>query len=319
VAKHKDSPGQSRFDYSFATRRAIFRQMNLPHVSVRLCKSDRDRGVPQANMYLVLLVIDDHGQGCWPSIKTIADETKLSRKAVALALKALQKLDLLCVEERFKPDGSQTSNGYTIPWARLEALCPPIPRGNGGQSHGGTAPDPTGDQELPIELPIEPPPPTPKPKRTRAINPWKEVEEAFINSGMDDGEHLVSKLQRKEVLPAEAMRRLREFRPAIAEAAKTGKIKSEAGTLYRAIESGRLPRMVAPAKPAVAGYPEWDAEYWPTICAMSLEEQAELLPDDRWRDDLKRLGTGHDSVKFMLVDSFVRRNGYDRPHALRPA
>jgi DNA-binding MarR family transcriptional regulator len=51
---------------------------------------------------------------CWPSIKTIARELKLSRATVCRALDDLCKAGLLAKENRWRENGGKTSNLYKI-------------------------------------------------------------------------------------------------------------------------------------------------------------------------------------------------------------
>ena len=51
---------------------------------------------------------------CWPSIKTIARELKLSRATVCRALDDLCKAGLLAKENRWRENGGETSNLYKI-------------------------------------------------------------------------------------------------------------------------------------------------------------------------------------------------------------
>lgn len=51
---------------------------------------------------------------CWPSIKTIARELKLSRATVCRALDDLCKARLLTKEHRWRENGGKTSNLYKI-------------------------------------------------------------------------------------------------------------------------------------------------------------------------------------------------------------
>lgn len=55
------------------------------------------------------------GQGkCWPGIKTIATDLGLSRSTVKRALNELVAKGYLLKEERHRPNGSCTSNLYSI-------------------------------------------------------------------------------------------------------------------------------------------------------------------------------------------------------------
>ena len=51
---------------------------------------------------------------CWPSIKTIARELKLSRATVSRALDDLCEVGLLEKSERWRENGGRTSNLYRL-------------------------------------------------------------------------------------------------------------------------------------------------------------------------------------------------------------
>ena len=51
---------------------------------------------------------------CWPGIKTIAADLHLSRSTVKRALNDLTAKGYLKKESRFRPNGSSTSNLYTV-------------------------------------------------------------------------------------------------------------------------------------------------------------------------------------------------------------
>ena len=51
---------------------------------------------------------------CWPSIKTIARELKLSRATVCRALDDLCEVGLLEKSERWRENGGRTSNLYRL-------------------------------------------------------------------------------------------------------------------------------------------------------------------------------------------------------------
>jgi len=51
---------------------------------------------------------------CWPGIKTIARELKLSRSTVKRALDDLRREGLISKERRWRENGSLTSNRYRL-------------------------------------------------------------------------------------------------------------------------------------------------------------------------------------------------------------
>lgn len=65
-------------------------------------------------VYMYLKDRSDAQGKCWPGIKTIARELHLSRSTVQRALKDLTAKGYLTKEERHRPNGSATSNLYTI-------------------------------------------------------------------------------------------------------------------------------------------------------------------------------------------------------------
>jgi len=65
----------------------------------------------------VYMYLKDHADSegrCWPGIKTIAKELKLSRSTVKRALDDLCKAGLLSKEPRWRENGSLTSNLYHL-------------------------------------------------------------------------------------------------------------------------------------------------------------------------------------------------------------
>lgn len=70
---------------------------------------------------------DDDGY-CWPSVPTIAYKTCLDDRSVQRILKKLKSDGLVLVEQRFRKDGSRTSNGYRLSLAAPGGkLPPPVP------------------------------------------------------------------------------------------------------------------------------------------------------------------------------------------------
>ena len=72
----------------------------LPHRAVAVYMYLRDRS---------------NGDGtCWPSIGTIARELRLSRSTVQRALNDLYRAGFLEKQNRYRPNGSLTSNLFTV-------------------------------------------------------------------------------------------------------------------------------------------------------------------------------------------------------------
>lgn len=65
----------------------------------------------------VYMCLKDHADkegACWPGIKTIASELKLSRSTVKRALEELYQAGLVTRERRWRKSGSCTSNLYRL-------------------------------------------------------------------------------------------------------------------------------------------------------------------------------------------------------------
>ena len=65
-------------------------------------------------VYMYLKDRSDAQGKCWPGIRKIGDDLKLSRSTVKRALKELTAKGYLTKRERHRPNGSSTSNLYTI-------------------------------------------------------------------------------------------------------------------------------------------------------------------------------------------------------------
>ena len=64
--------------------------------------------------YMYLRDRSDAEGKCWPGIKTIASDMKLSRSTVKRALHDLEQHGYLQKDSRHRPNGSSTSNLYTV-------------------------------------------------------------------------------------------------------------------------------------------------------------------------------------------------------------
>jgi hypothetical protein len=126
---HDSEPKQKEFDFDRYARTDFDRGQQLAmlrHVALRpvtIIEGKTKRCVKPRDMIAVLRALDDHGRDCWPSVRTIAKESRLSRCQVLRAIAALQSLSLLCVEKRPKRGGGFT-NRYVIVWSELALLCP---------------------------------------------------------------------------------------------------------------------------------------------------------------------------------------------------
>ena len=65
-------------------------------------------------VYMYLRDRSDAEGKCWPGIKTIASDMKLSRSTVKRALADLEKAGYLRILPRYRENGSSTSNLYSI-------------------------------------------------------------------------------------------------------------------------------------------------------------------------------------------------------------
>lgn len=69
------------------------------------------RAIP---VYMYLRDRADKNGSCWPGIKTIAKDLNLSRSTVKRALQDLEQRGYLVKQSRYRPNGSNTSNLYTV-------------------------------------------------------------------------------------------------------------------------------------------------------------------------------------------------------------
>lgn len=75
-------------------------QMDLPHRAV--------------SVYIYLYDRADKNGECWPSVKTIAGDIKLSPATVRRAIKDLKKVGLIETKQRYREKGGKTSLLYKI-------------------------------------------------------------------------------------------------------------------------------------------------------------------------------------------------------------
>ena len=78
----------------------IYGEDNLPHRANAVYIYLRDRSTKEGV--------------CWPGIKTIARELKLSPRTVQRAIRDLEKAGLVARQCRYRQNGSLTSNLYTL-------------------------------------------------------------------------------------------------------------------------------------------------------------------------------------------------------------
>lgn len=65
-------------------------------------------------VYVYLRDRSDREGTCWPGVKTVARELKLSTRTVQRAIRDLETAGLVTRQERFRENGSHTSNLYII-------------------------------------------------------------------------------------------------------------------------------------------------------------------------------------------------------------
>ena len=71
----------------------------------------------------VYMYLRDHADSegkCWPGIRTISAELRLSRSTVKRALDDLCRVELISKEHRWRENGSLSSNLYRLGWATGE-------------------------------------------------------------------------------------------------------------------------------------------------------------------------------------------------------
>ena len=66
------------------------------------------------SVYMCLKDRSNSAGSCWPGIKTIARDMNLSRSTVKRALADLEQHGYLAKLPRYRPNGSNTSNLYTL-------------------------------------------------------------------------------------------------------------------------------------------------------------------------------------------------------------
>ena len=82
------------------SRLTFLYQMDLPHRAVAV--------------YTYLYVRANKNGECWPSVKTIAGDIKLSPATVRRAVKDLRKAGLLTTAQRYREKGGKSSLLYRI-------------------------------------------------------------------------------------------------------------------------------------------------------------------------------------------------------------
>lgn len=85
------------------------------------------RGVSASEKLLLLVLANyaDDSMSCWPSHKRLADDTCLSQRTILSLLKSLQDRRVISRKERFRRDGSRTSDVITLHFSGEVASPPP--------------------------------------------------------------------------------------------------------------------------------------------------------------------------------------------------
>ena len=76
----------------------------------------------------VLVVLSDHADGagvCWPRIATIAEKVGVSRRTVQRSIQHLAQRGLISVKQRYRNDGSHSSNLYRLHLDGGVSVSPP--------------------------------------------------------------------------------------------------------------------------------------------------------------------------------------------------
>ena len=76
--------------------------------------ADTDLPPRAISVYMYLKDRANSAGSCWPGIKTIAHDLNLSRSTVKRALTDLERCGYLSKLPRYRPNGSNTSNLYTL-------------------------------------------------------------------------------------------------------------------------------------------------------------------------------------------------------------
>ena len=82
----------------------IYREDELPHRAKAVYIYLRDRSNKEGT--------------CWPGVKTIAKELKLSPRTVQRAIRDLENSGLVIRQARYRENGSHTSNLYVLTGAK---------------------------------------------------------------------------------------------------------------------------------------------------------------------------------------------------------
>ena len=95
----------------------------------------------------VLVVLGDHANDagvCWPRIALIAEKVGVSKRTVQRSIQHFAQRGLITVEERYRSDGSHSSNRYRLHLDRGVSVSPPPDRSDTTSGHACQVPGDTG-------------------------------------------------------------------------------------------------------------------------------------------------------------------------------
>ncbi len=124
----------------------------------------RQQLTPTAKLVLMSLAdaADDHGV-CWPSVHTIARKCCISSRTVRRVIQTLVDRGLLEAEQRYRPDGSSSSNRYRLQQAGGDKMSPTPDRGDTHPGHVRQGPPDTGVSPRTAKGTVKESPQPPKP------------------------------------------------------------------------------------------------------------------------------------------------------------
>ncbi len=91
--------------------------------------------VPKLTLVALAEAANDRGV-CWPSVATIAVKVGVSTRTVRRVIQLLINCKLLAVEQRYRSDGSCSSNAYRLSLEGGDNLSPAPDRGDSTPGHG---------------------------------------------------------------------------------------------------------------------------------------------------------------------------------------
>lgn len=143
-------------------------------------------GLAAWGLFAVLAQYADEDGACWPSHQTLAKATGASRATVIRAIKKLQAIGLVQVEQRSTGEGAKTSNLYRIP--ALKHVSPAdIPSSTSAHPHvspadipcitGGHKQEPVNENHVERDTPPTPPKgeaPAGRKSAKARLTPWPD-------------------------------------------------------------------------------------------------------------------------------------------------